>query len=107
MKPLRKFYPDLQACELEARLLPVIANLGVIVLTTGGYILMIPSPGAAAYPGASPAGTAIPTSFFMTAPAGYPVSSRVTSPASPASPRRGRPERAGVPSRRSPSARGQ
>jgi hypothetical protein len=45
MKPLRKFYPDLQACELEARLLPVIANLGVIVLTTGGYILMIPSRG--------------------------------------------------------------
>jgi hypothetical protein len=55
MKPLRKFHPDLQACELEDRVLPVIANLGVIVLTTGGYVLMIPSPGAA-----------IPTSFFMT-----------------------------------------
>src|ERR1039458_4105041 len=70
MNPLRKFHPDLQACELEARLLPVIANLGVIVLTTGGYILMIPYPGAAAYPGGSPGGTAIPTSFFITGPGG-------------------------------------
>ena len=59
MKPLRKFHPDLQACELEDRLLPVIANLGVIVLTTGGYVLMIPSPGIA-----------IPTSFFMTGSGG-------------------------------------
>jgi hypothetical protein len=47
MNPLRKFHFDLQACELEDRLLPVIANLGVIVLTTGGYVLMIPYPGAA------------------------------------------------------------
>ena len=59
MKPLRKFHPDLQDCELEDRLLPVIANLGVIVLTTGGYVLMIPSPGVA-----------IPTSFFMTGSGG-------------------------------------
>ena len=50
MKSLRKFHPDLQACELEDRLLPVIANLGVIVLTTGGYVLTIPSPGVAASP---------------------------------------------------------
>jgi len=70
MKPLRKFHPDLQACELEDRLLPVIANLGVIVLTTGGYVLMIPFPGAAAYPGGSPGGTAIPTSLFMTGSGG-------------------------------------
>jgi hypothetical protein len=59
MKPLRKFHLDLQACELEDRVLPVIANLGVIVLTTGGYVLMIPSPGIA-----------IPTSFFMTGSGG-------------------------------------
>src|SRR5271155_973064 len=39
MNPFRKFHPDLQACELEDRLLPVIANLSVIVLTTGGYTL--------------------------------------------------------------------
>jgi hypothetical protein len=59
MKPLRKFHPDLQDCELEDRLLPVTANLGVIVLTTGGYVLMIPSPG-----------TAIPSAFFMTGSGG-------------------------------------
>jgi hypothetical protein len=70
MKPLRKFHPDLQACELEDRLLPVIANLGVIVLTTGGYVLMIPSLGAAAYPGGTPVGSAIPTSFSMTGSGG-------------------------------------
>ena len=34
MNPPRKFNPDLQACELEDRLLPVMTNLGVIVLTT-------------------------------------------------------------------------
>ncbi len=70
MKPLRKFSLDLQACELEDRILPVIANLGVIVLTTGGYVLMTPYPGAAAYPGGSPGGTAIPTSFSITGSAG-------------------------------------
>ncbi len=59
MKPLRKFHLDLQDCQLEDRLLPVISNLGVIVLTTGGYVLMIPA-----------AGTAIPTSFFMTGSGG-------------------------------------
>ena len=52
MKSFRKFHPDLPACELEDRVLPVVANLGVIVLTTGGYVLMIP------FPGASPGGTA-------------------------------------------------
>ena len=66
MKSLWTFHPDLHACELEDRILPVIANLGVIVLTTGGYVLVIPSPGVVAYPG----GTAIPTSFFMTGSGG-------------------------------------
>jgi hypothetical protein len=70
MKPLRNCHPDLQACELEDRLLPVIANLGVIVLTTSGYVLMTPFPGASAYPGGSPGGTAIPTAFFMTGSGG-------------------------------------
>jgi hypothetical protein len=70
MNSLRKFHPDLQACELEDRLLPVISNLGVIVLTTGGYVLTIPSPGIAAYSGGSPGGTAIPTSFVMTGSGG-------------------------------------
>jgi hypothetical protein len=65
MNPLRKFHFDLQTCELEDRVLPVIANLGVIVLTTGGYVLLIPYPGAAATPGGSTGGAAIPTSFSI------------------------------------------
>jgi hypothetical protein len=64
MNALRKFHPDLQACELEDRLLPVIANVGVIVLTTGGYVLMTPNPGG------SPGGSAIPTSFSITGSGG-------------------------------------
>jgi hypothetical protein len=64
MNPFRKFHPDLHACELEDRLLPVIANLSVIVLTTGGYTLLIPSPGALTYPAGSPGGTSFSTSGF-------------------------------------------
>ena len=44
MNPFRKFLPDLRTCELEDRLLPAIANVGVIVLTTGGYVPLVPSP---------------------------------------------------------------
>ncbi len=39
------FRPDLQDCLLEDRLSPVVSNLGVIVLTTGGFYLLIPFPG--------------------------------------------------------------
>jgi hypothetical protein len=70
MKPLRNFHPDLQICELEDRLLPVVANLGVIVLTTGGYVLMTPFPGAMSSMGNSPGGTAIPTTFSITGSGG-------------------------------------
>jgi hypothetical protein len=70
MNPLLKFHPELQACELEDRLLPVISNVGLIALTTGGYVLLTPSPGALAYPGGSPGGTAIPTSFSITGSGG-------------------------------------
>ncbi len=66
MNPLRKFHPDLQACELEHRLLPVMTNLGVIVLTTGGHVLLILHPGAAAATGGSPGSAAIPSSLSMT-----------------------------------------
>ena len=45
MNAVRKFHPDLPACVLEERVLPVITNLGVIVLTTGGYVLITPYPG--------------------------------------------------------------
>ena len=60
MNSLRKCHPDLEACELEGRVLPVVTSLGVIVLTTGGDALLIP------YPGGSPGGTAVPTSFSIT-----------------------------------------
>jgi hypothetical protein len=65
MKALLKFQPDLHASELEDRLVPAGPNLGVIVLTTSGYVLTTPFAGAA-YPGGPTGGTAIPTSFVMT-----------------------------------------
>ena len=64
MNPFRKFLPDLRTCELEDRLLPAIANVGVIVLTTGGYVLLVPSPGALAYPTGSQGGTSFSTMGF-------------------------------------------
>jgi hypothetical protein len=36
-----KYCPDLRACELEDRLLPVTPNLGAIVQTAGGYALLL------------------------------------------------------------------
>jgi hypothetical protein len=44
--PRRMFRPNLDDCGLEDRLAPIVPNLGVIVLTTGGYMLLIPFPGA-------------------------------------------------------------
>jgi hypothetical protein len=71
MNPLRKFHLDLQACELEDRLLPVIANLGVVVLTSGGYLLMIRHPAAVANPGGSlSVAAAVSTSISMTSLSG-------------------------------------
>jgi hypothetical protein len=40
------FRPDLVDCVLEERVAPAIANLGLIILTTSGYSLIIPFPGA-------------------------------------------------------------
>jgi len=76
MNPRRMFRPDLDNCVLEDRSTPVIADLGVIVLTTGGYMLLIPFPGAyvssaalATSSGppaaASVSGTPINTTFFV------------------------------------------
>jgi len=61
MKAQLKYFPDLRACVLEDRLVPVAPNLGLgaIVLTTGGYVL------TSAFPG-----IAIPASFVMTGSAG-------------------------------------
>jgi hypothetical protein len=53
MKAQLKYCPDLRACVLEDRLVPVVPNLGVgtIVLTTGGYVLvMSPFPVSVADP---------------------------------------------------------
>ena len=51
MKALWNYRPDLRACELEDRLVPAIPNLGAIVLTTGGYVLLLsPFPVIAADP---------------------------------------------------------
>jgi len=61
MKAKWKYCPDLRACVLEDRLVPVVPNLGLgtIVLTTGGYVLTSVLPG-----------TAIPALFVMTGAAG-------------------------------------
>jgi hypothetical protein len=61
MKAKLKYRPDVRACVLEDRLVPVAPNLGLgtIVLTTGGYVLTSALPG-----------TAIPALFAMTGAAG-------------------------------------
>jgi hypothetical protein len=69
MKALLKFRPDLHASELEERLVPAGPDLGVMVLTASGYVLMTPFAGAA-YPGGPSGGTPIPTSFVMTGSGG-------------------------------------
>lgn len=50
MRALRDYGPDLRACELEDRLLPVTPNLGAIVLTTCGYALLLNPFGASSSP---------------------------------------------------------
>ncbi|MGP0064282.1 MAG: hypothetical protein ACLQGP_11865 [Isosphaeraceae bacterium] len=56
MRPRQTFRPDLRDCVLEDRLAPVISNLGVIALTTGGFMLLIPFPGAFVTPSGSAIG---------------------------------------------------
>jgi hypothetical protein len=70
MNALLKFRPDLRDCELEDRLVPVIPNMGGIVLTTGGYVLLGSIPVIAAYPSGAPGGTGIPTPLFITGSGG-------------------------------------
>jgi hypothetical protein len=41
MNALLKYRPDLRACELEDRLVPVTPDLGATVLTTSGYALVL------------------------------------------------------------------
>ena len=85
MRKPRNIRPDLDDCLLECRLSPVVTNLGFIVLSTGGYLMLIPFPGAyvstavakslgngslgpSTAPGVS--GTPVSTSFFMTGTGG-------------------------------------
>ncbi len=68
--------PNLLDCILEERIAPAIANLGVIVLTTSGFSLVTPFPGAvnagaiggssSGNTAASVSGAAMPTSFYVT-----------------------------------------
>jgi hypothetical protein len=71
--------PNLLDCLLERRIVPAIANLGTIVLTSNGYSLVTPFPGASnsasgslganssgASSAASVSGAAVPTSFYIT-----------------------------------------
>jgi hypothetical protein len=79
MKRSWELKPNLLDCILEERIAPAIANLGVIALTTGGYSLVTPFPGASnssagslgssstgQSSAASVSGAAMPTSFYVT-----------------------------------------
>jgi hypothetical protein len=79
MNPRWIFRPNLLDCLLEERIAPAIANFGVIILTTTGYSLLIPFPGANSTGSVSGAGgqgvatsaqavsgVAQPTSFYIT-----------------------------------------
>ena len=74
--------PDLNDCILEERALPAISNFGIILLTTSGFSLVTPFPGASnsasgslgsggsSSTAASVSGVAIPTSFYITGTGG-------------------------------------
>lgn len=79
MKRRWMFRPDLAECTLEERVVPAVPNLGIIVLTPSGYVLLIPFPGAnssgagslgvSSGGGATAApvsGAAIPSSLYIT-----------------------------------------
>jgi hypothetical protein len=71
MRALLKYRPDLRACELEDRLVPVIPNIGAIVLTTGGYVLLLsPFPVTAVDPLGMSDGTGFLTPSVMTGSGG-------------------------------------
>ncbi|MBV8091069.1 MAG: hypothetical protein JO139_16150 [Alphaproteobacteria bacterium] len=67
MKALLKYRPDLRECELEDRLVPAIPNLGAIVQTPVGYVVVSHLPGIAATVASTPGAEAILTSFLTTA----------------------------------------
>jgi hypothetical protein len=71
MKARWNYHPDLRACELEDRLVPAIPNIGKIVLTTGGYVLLLsPFPVFAADPIGASGGPGFLTASAMSGSAG-------------------------------------
>ena len=73
MKAQLKYCPDLRACVLEDRLVPAVPNLGVgtIVLTTGGYVLvMSPFPVTVADPNGASGSPGFLTPSAMTGSGG-------------------------------------
>jgi hypothetical protein len=66
------FRPNLTECILEERVAPAIANLGLIILTTSGYALIIPFPGANSS-GAGSLGSSGPSSGSASPVSGVPV----------------------------------
>jgi hypothetical protein len=63
MKALLKYRPDLRECELDDRRVLAIPNLGAIVLTPVGYVLVSHLPGIAATIANTQGDAAILTSF--------------------------------------------
>ena len=98
MKAQLKYCPDLRACVLEDRLVPVVPNLGVgtIVLTTGGYVLDESLPRHVADPNGASGSPGFLTPSAMTGSGGSPACCRRTVPAA-RPPRRRRPDRIGEP----------
>jgi hypothetical protein len=71
MKARWNYRPDLRACELDDRLVPVTPNLGATVLTTGGYVLLLsPFPVNAADPVGAMGGPGFLTPSAMSGSAG-------------------------------------
>ena len=71
MNALLKYRPDLRACELEDRLVPAIPDLGAIVPTTGGYVLLLsPFPVTVADPFGQSGGPGFLTPSAMSGSAG-------------------------------------
>jgi hypothetical protein len=77
------FRPNLIDCILEERVSPAIANIGIFVLTTSGFALVIPFPGAnvsaagslgssgpSGGSAASVSGVPVPTSLYITGQGG-------------------------------------
>ncbi len=68
------FRPDLNDCVLEGRFLLAIANLGTIVPTTSGLVLLTPFPGASSS-GAGSLGSSGPSSGSAASVSGSPIPS--------------------------------